>query len=117
MAVPSEKPEPTPAPPPSPAVEHEAPVTEGGQQELATAERYLYGADGPRDTTEAAKWLWRAVGKQNGTAILLLSELYAKGDGVTRNCDQARLLLMSAVRKKVPDSVTQLRRLELSGCQ
>ena len=117
LAVPPEKPEPTPAPPPSPAVEHEAPVTEGGQQELATAERYLYGADGPRDPTEAAKWLWRAVGKQNGTAILLLSELYAKGDGVTRNCDQARLLLMSAVRKKVPDSVTQLRRLELSGCQ
>jgi len=90
---------------------------EGGQQELTTAERYLSGADGVRDSGEAAKWLWRAVGKQNGRAILLLSGLYAKGDGVSKNCDQARLLLLTAVRKKVPDSVEGLQKLELNGCQ
>jgi TPR repeat protein len=88
-----------------------------GQQELQTAQHFLYGTGGHRDTAEAAKWLWRAVGKQNGPAILLLSDLYAKGDGVSRNCDQARLLLLTAVKKKVPDSASQLRRLELSGCR
>jgi len=90
---------------------------EGGQQELATAERYLYGVGAPRDSAEAAKWLWRAVGKQNGRAILLLSDLYAKGEGVPRNCDQARLLLMTAFKKKVPGSTLQLEKLHVSGCQ
>lgn len=90
---------------------------DGGQQELATAERYLYGGGGEQNSGEAAKWLWLAVGKQNGRAILLLSDLYAKGEGVPRNCDQARLLLMTAVRKKVPDAGLELRRIESSGCQ
>ena len=94
-----------------------APTVDGGQQELSVAERYLSGADGARDSGEAAKWLWRAVGKQNGRAILLLSGLYANGDGVAKNCDQARLLLLTAVKKKVPNSVEGLQKLEMNGCQ
>ena len=53
---------------------------------------------GARDASEAAKLLWKAVGKQNPTAAILLSGLYARGDGVTRNCDQARLLLLAATK-------------------
>jgi len=120
LAVPSASQEP-PEEEASPAATPTLPVpqasVDGGQQELQTAQGYLTGSGGQRDPSEAAKWLWRAVGKQNGPAILLLSDLYAKGEGVSRNCDQARLLLLTAVKKKVPDSATQLRRLELSGCQ
>jgi hypothetical protein len=95
----------------------EATAAEGGQQELAVAQRYLSGASGVRDSGEAAKWLWRAVGKQNGPAIVLLSGLYARGDGVSKNCDQARLLLLTAVKKKVPAAAQGFQQLQLDGCQ
>ena len=118
LAVPSTSQEPAEeAPPAATTLPVPQASVDGGVQELQTAQRYLAGSGAQRDPSEAAKWLWRAVGKQNGPAILLLSDLYAKGEGVSRNCDQARLLLLTAVKKKVPDSATQLRRLELSGCQ
>ena len=58
----------------------------------------LGGSMGARDASEAAKLLWKAVGKQNPTAAILLSGLYARGDGVTKSCDQARLLLLAATK-------------------
>ena len=88
-----------------------------GAQELLLAQGYLEGRAGPRDTTEAAKWLWRAVGKQNTGATLLLADLYAHGDGVPRSCDQARLLLVAAVKKGAPQAAQKLRSLESNGCQ
>jgi hypothetical protein len=91
-----------------------APPT-GGGEELAQAERYLEGRDVTRDPSEAAKWLWRAVGKQNPTASLLLADLYAKGEGVSRNCEQARLLATAAVRKGTPGASEKLQ--SLAGCQ
>jgi hypothetical protein len=87
-----------------------------GSQELALAEDYLNGRRGPRDSAEAAKFLWKAVGKENPSAILLLSDMYLVGDGVPKSCDQARLLLTAAVRKNVPQATQKLRNLLVSGC-
>lgn len=87
-----------------------------GQQELATAERYLNG--GPaRDSEQAVFWLWKAVGKGNVEATLTLSDLYLRGDGVPKNCDQARLLLDAAARKGDKDAAERLRNLPAFGCQ
>jgi TPR repeat protein len=61
--------------------------------------------------------LWKSVAKQNPTAALLLSDLYLKGNGVGKNCDQARLLLDSAGRKGVPGVAERLRNLPAFGCQ
>jgi len=72
---------------------------------------------GVRDSSEAAKLLWKAVGKQNATAALLLSGLYLHGDGVPRSCDQARLLLVAAARRGAPQAAQQLRDLESQGCR
>jgi TPR repeat protein len=72
---------------------------------------------GVRDSSEAAKLLWKAVGKQNATAALLLSGLYLHGDGVPRSCDQARLLLIAAARRGAPQAAQQLRDLESQGCR
>lgn len=56
-----------------------------GSEELAVAESLLNGTQGkPRDSGEAAKWLWKAVAKENAQATLLLSDLYVRGDGVRR---------------------------------
>src|SRR5438093_2140606 len=88
-----------------------------GADELAAAQRYLEGKNGPRDSSQAAKWLWKAVGKQNPGAALMLAELYARGDGVPKSCDQARLLLVAAAKKGTPNAGLQLRNLESNGCQ
>jgi hypothetical protein len=91
---------------------------QGGSEELATAEKFLDARPGAaRDTQEAARWLWKAVAKQNVTATFLLSDLYLRGDGVAKNCDQGRLLLDAAARKGVTAAAERLRHLQAFGCQ
>jgi TPR repeat protein len=85
---------------------------------LAIAESYLSGTQGKaRDSRQAAEWLWKSVGKQNAAAALLLSDLYVTGDGVARNCDQARLLLDAAASKGAPGAGERIRDLPNLGCQ
>jgi TPR repeat protein len=84
---------------------------------LATAESYLNGTQGmPRDRREAAEWLWKAVGKGNLAATTTLSDLYLRGDGVPKSCDQARLLLDAAARKGAKTAAVRLRNLPAFGC-
>jgi len=47
----------------------------------------------------------------------MLAELYARGDGVAKSCDQARLLLVAAAKKGAPSAGLRLRNLESNGCQ
>jgi hypothetical protein len=102
---------------PPPQLEANPPSTANGSEELALALDYLNGKRGPRDSAEATKFLWKAVGKENPSAILLLSDMYLIGDGVPRSCDQARLLLNAATRKNVPQAAQKLRNLQTSGCR
>jgi hypothetical protein len=89
-----------------------------GSEEFATAQRFLHGSTGQaRDTAEAAKWLWRSIAKHNGPAMLELADLYLKGDGVSKNCDQARVLLDSAARQGMAGAGGRLRNLQAFGCQ
>ena len=91
---------------------------QNGSEELATAEKYLNaGAGKARDSRQAATWLWKAVAKQNLTATMLLSDLYLRGDGVSKSCDQARLLLDAAARKGGTAAAERLRNLPAFGCQ
>ena len=90
----------------------------GGTEELAVAQGYLSGTNGrSRNSAEAAKWLWKAIAKHNADATFLLSEMYLKGDGVSKNCDQARVLLDSATLKGVKGAGERLRHLQAFGCQ
>jgi hypothetical protein len=109
-------------PQPTAAAEKEhipAPADAGrGEKELSMAKQYLSGADGKqRDTAEASKWLWMSVAKHNDKATLLLADLYLKGDGVSKNCEQARVLLDSAARKGASGAGERLRNLPAFGCQ
>jgi hypothetical protein len=93
-------------------------TSESGATDLATGRSYLDGSNGhERNSSEAAGWLWRAVSKQNAEATLLLSDLYLKGDGVAKNCDQARILLDAAASKGMKDAAQRLRNLQAFGCQ
>jgi TPR repeat protein len=93
------------------------PSAANGSQELAQAEDFLNGKKYPRDSAMAAKFLWKAVGKENPSAVLLLSDMYLTGDGVPKSCDQARLLLTAAARKGVPQAADELRGVLRSGCR
>ncbi len=89
-----------------------------GAEELATAEKYLNrGHGGANDNREAAQWLWKAVGKGNLAATMVLSDLYLRGDGIPKSCDQARLLLDVAARKGKTSAGERLRNLQAFGCQ
>jgi hypothetical protein len=91
---------------------------QSGAQELATAEKYLNPTGGTaRDSGEAVEWLWKAVRKRNLEAALVLSDMYARGDGMPKNCDQARLLLDVAARRGGKGAAERLRNLQASGCQ
>lgn len=94
-----------------------APATPGSA-ELATAQDYLKGTNGQeRNSAEAATWLWKSVGKRNAEATLLLADLYLKGDGVAKSCDQARVLLDAAARKGKTGAADRLRHLQAFGCE
>jgi hypothetical protein len=106
------------APPTPPVSASSSAVAQSGGMELATAEKYLNGGPGmTRDSAEAAQWLWKAVGKRNLEATLALSDLYVRGDGVPKSCDQARLLLDAAARKGAKAAAERLRNLQSSGCE
>lgn len=93
-------------------------TAESGATDLAMARSYLDGTNGhERNSTEAADWLWRAVSKKNAEATLLLADLYLRGDGVSKNCDQARVLLDAAARKGSKDAAERLRNLQAFGCE
>jgi hypothetical protein len=88
-----------------------------GADELALAQGYLNGTKGQgRNGAEAAKWLWRAIAKHNAEATFLLSDMYLKGDGVSKSCDQARVLLDAATLKGVKGAGERLRHLQAFGC-
>jgi len=93
-------------------------LTGNGSEELSIAQRYLNGGNGLQtNKSEAAKWLWKAMAKHNARATLLLADLYLKGDGVSKNCDQARVLLDSAARGGMKEAGDRLRHLPAFGCQ
>lgn len=113
--------------PPAPSIQSAKPLTlashteavtalPDGSQELVQAQRYLDGSGVAHDSRQAAVLLWKAVGKQNTRADILLADLYRLGDGVPKNCDQARLLLVAAAKKSAAGAADKLRNLESSGC-
>ena len=106
------------APPVTETKPSDSSPAEYGAEELAVAQRYLTGANGQqRNSAEAAKWLWKSMAKHNSSATLLLADLYLKGDGVSKNCDQARVLLDSAARGGMKQAGERLRHLPAFGCE
>jgi TPR repeat protein len=104
-----------PSPPTLAAQSRDGAIGENGAAELAAAEKYLKAGDG--GASQAIPWLWKAVAKQNVDAALVLSDLYLRGDGVVKSCDQARLLLDAAARKGGTTAAEGTNRLLAFGCQ
>jgi TPR repeat protein len=81
------------------------------------ARQYLDGHVQPRNPIVASQLLWSAVEKGNSAAEMDLADLYLHGDGVGRNCDQARVLLSVASAKGIEQAAQKLRDLNRIGCR
>jgi hypothetical protein len=88
----------------------------GGSEEFDRARDLLAGRSSAPDAGQASVWLWRAVSKHNLPAVLLLADLYARGEGVPRSCDQARVLLTAALKRGSVEATQRLQELQRSGC-
>ena len=97
---------------------HDVSGTEdNGEAELAFARRYLGGASGPRDTARAARLLWLAIEKGSTAAEVELAALYVRGEGVPKNCEQARILLTAASHENNVQAGQELLELRRYGCR
>ena len=64
-----------------------------GADELAKAKN-------ASDSAAEAAWLWKSTAKGNPEAPVMLADMYMKGDGVPRSCEQAVVLLKTAAEKE-----------------
>ena len=67
------------------------------------------------DPAAASAWLWKSVAKGNPEAPVRLANMYIKGDGVARSCEQAMVLLKSAAAKENASARGRLGALYASG--
>ena len=64
-----------------------------------------------------ANRLWSEVATGDTKAEVELARLYLKGDGVTRNCEQARVLLQAASRKGHAEALKEYQKLKQAACR
>ena len=91
--------------------------TDTGQSEYAQAMQSLRGTNAEAATPEALRLLWISVEKGNANAELQLAEMYWRGHGVVRNCDQALILLTAAARKGSAEAQKRLLEFQKEGCE
>ena len=100
-----------------PPDEHAEVALEAGKSELAAALASLQGTNGVRDSSKAARLLWAAVQNDNSTAEVVLADLYLRGDGVAKSCEQGRVLLNAASKSGNVQGQEKLAELDANGCQ
>jgi PilZ domain len=91
--------------------------SEAGQQEYTQAQDILKGKSREGGLSEAVRLLWIAVEKGNSAAEVSLAELYRVGEGVSKNCDQTKILLTAAARKGNAEAQKRLEQFLKEGCE
>jgi hypothetical protein len=87
-----------------------------GQDEFNSAREILRGNSRQRDLPRAVDLLWAGVRKGYVPAEVTLADLFRRGDGVEKNCDQARVLLVAASKKGSLDARQMLEQMAERGC-
>jgi hypothetical protein len=109
------------SPTPSNSTPAAAPASETAPRETTRTARQVPGAeelakaDNASDAAAASAWLWKAVAKGNPEAPIRLANMYIKGDGVAKSCEQALVLLRSAAAKENAGARSKLGLLYSSG--
>ena len=79
-----------------------------GAEELAKAKN-------ASDSAAAAAWLWKSTAKGNPDAPVQLADMYIKGEGVPRSCEQAVVLLKTAAAKENARARSRLASMYATG--
>src|SRR5262249_28095978 len=87
-----------------------------GQEEFNAAREMLRGDHRQRDLTKAVDLLWAGVRKGYVPAEVTLADLYRRGDGVPKSCDQAQVLLVAASKKGSPEARQKLEQMAEEAC-
>jgi hypothetical protein len=87
-----------------------------GQDEFNAAREMLKGDHRHRDLSKAVDLLWAGVRKGYVPAEVTLADLYRRGDGVAKNCDQAQVLLVAASKKGSLEARQLLELMAEQGC-
>ena len=66
--------------------------------------------------TEQVQTLWAGVSQGNTDAEVALARLYLIGKGVTKSCEQAKVLLSVAAKKGNVEAIDKLSQLKRQGC-
>jgi PilZ domain len=106
-------------PPPAavrPQISQQAPSQSGAAQPQLAAGREVV-AGKPRRPPEDVASLWIAVENGDTSAEIVLANHYAAGDGVDKNCDQARVLLQAAAKHGSAAATARLAQLAATGCE
>lgn len=90
---------------------------ESGQQEFNQARDILRGEHRQRELWRAVDLLWAGVRKGYVPAEVTLADLYRRGDGVEKNCDQAQVLLVAASKKGSPEARRLLEQMAEIPCE
>jgi len=88
-----------------------------GLIEAKQPRRHLQDASPARGRSAPVHQLWSAIGAGDTSAEVALAQLYLRGDGVRRNCEQARVLLRAAARDGNSTALEELKELKKSGCR
>ncbi len=103
---------------PKKATEKRTPARDAAKQQakpdVPGAEEMAKAANASDSAAEAA-WLWKATAKGNSTAPIKLANMYLKGDGVPRSCEQAVVLLKTAATKENAPARSRLASMYATG--
>jgi len=87
-----------------------------GQEDFNAARELLRGDHRQRDLSKAVDLLWAGVRKGYVPAEVTLADLYRRGEGVSKNCDQAQVLLVAASKKGSSEARHMLEQMAEEGC-
>jgi zinc ribbon protein/Sel1 repeat-containing protein len=99
----------------APAKPIEAPPTKSASSKPQPGQQELAKALNASDSAAAAAWLWKSTSRGNPEAPVRLAEMYIRGNGVTKSCEQALVLLRSAAMKDNAPARNRLASLYANG--
>jgi PilZ domain len=112
------KPVPDTAPPAeTPAAKFDSPSTHPVRQESVLEKEALRDRPEVWDSHETVESLWGAVQGGSVAAERSLAERFVRGEGVLKNCEQAKVLLRAAANKGSREARLRLYELETQGCR
>ena len=92
------------------------PSTAETTREAPSSSRNQEAANSRQDRSAEATRLWSAVASGDSSAEVELARLYLKGEGVPRNCVQAKVLLRAAAKGGSVEARQELKKLQSRGC-